>query len=62
MGTRTKACGRACARCVPPGATAQDFPSRPITFVIPLGAGGVLDVMARVIGAKLSDRLGRARS
>ncbi|HZO47113.1 MAG TPA: tripartite tricarboxylate transporter substrate binding protein [Xanthobacteraceae bacterium] len=41
-----------------PGATAQDFPSRPITFVIPLGAGGVLDVTARVIGPKLSERLG----
>ena len=38
---------------------AQDFPSRPITFVIPLGAGGVMDVIARVVGPKLSDRLGR---
>jgi tripartite-type tricarboxylate transporter receptor subunit TctC len=40
-------------------AAAQDFPSRPITFVIPLGAGGVMDVMARVIGTKLTERLGR---
>ena len=36
---------------------AQDFPSRPITFVIPLGAGGVMDVIARVIGPKLTERL-----
>ena len=42
-----------------PGALAQDFPSRPITFVIPLGAGGVMDVIARVIGPKLAERLGR---
>ena len=41
------------------GARAQDFPSRPITFVIPLGAGGVMDVIARVIGPKLTERLGR---
>jgi tripartite-type tricarboxylate transporter receptor subunit TctC len=42
------------------GALAQDFPSRPITFVVPLGAGGVMDVLARVIGPKLTERLGRA--
>ena len=42
-----------------PSAMAQDFPSRPITFVIPLGAGGVMDVIARVIGPKLTERLGR---
>ena len=37
----------------------EDFPSRPITFVVPLGAGGVMDVIARVIGPKLTERLGR---
>jgi len=59
MRTRTKALMVALALVAfTQGATAQDFPSRPITFVIPLGAGGVLDVMARVIGAKLSERLG----
>jgi tripartite-type tricarboxylate transporter receptor subunit TctC len=40
-------------------AAAQDFPSRPITFVVPIGAGGVMDVLARVIGPKLTERLGR---
>jgi tripartite-type tricarboxylate transporter receptor subunit TctC len=31
-------------------ATAQDYPSRPIKLVVPLGPGGVNDVFARIIG------------
>ena len=42
------------------GAAAQEFPSRPITLVVPLGAGGVMDVISRVVGPRLPDRLGRA--
>jgi len=40
-------------------AQAQEFPSRPITLVVPLGAGGSMDIMARTIGAQLADRLGK---
>jgi tripartite-type tricarboxylate transporter receptor subunit TctC len=42
------------------GARAQDFPARPITLIIPLGAGGAMDILARgQLGPKLSERLGK---
>lgn len=40
-------------------ASAQAYPSRPITFVIPFAAGGGSDVMARIIAEPLSQRLGQ---
>src|SRR5689334_10704206 len=33
---------------------AQDFPKRPVRFVVPLPPGGSPDLMARTIGASLS--------
>jgi tripartite-type tricarboxylate transporter receptor subunit TctC len=42
-----------------PAAQAQDYPARPVTFVVPYPAGGGLDVLARSIGQKLADRLGK---
>lgn len=36
---------------------AQDFPSRPITLIVPFPAGGSLSVMARIVGAKMSELL-----
>ena len=45
------------------GAQAQEsastFPSQPIRVVIPAAAGGTLDVIARLVGQKLSERLGQ---
>ncbi len=38
-----------------PAADAQPYPSKPIRFVVPFPAGGIADVMARVIGQKLND-------
>jgi len=38
---------------------AQDYPSKPIHVVVPLAAGGGTDTLARVIAAKLRDRLGQ---
>ncbi len=38
---------------------AQPFPSRPIRLIIPSGAGGVTDILARNIAPKLSDALGQ---
>jgi tripartite-type tricarboxylate transporter receptor subunit TctC len=38
---------------------ASQFPSRNIHIVVPNAAGGGLDYFARLVGAKLSDRLGR---
>ena len=41
-------------------ATAADlFPSRPIRLIIPSGAGGVTDILARHIAPKLGDALGQ---
>ena len=37
---------------------AQSWPAKPITLVVPLGAGGPTDIMARFTGQKLADRLG----
>jgi tripartite-type tricarboxylate transporter receptor subunit TctC len=38
---------------------AQDYPSRPVTIIVPVAAGGSIDYLARLIGQKLSDRLGK---
>ena len=40
-------------------ASAQTYPSRPITLVVPFAAGSGVDVMARRIAADLSPRLGQ---
>jgi tripartite-type tricarboxylate transporter receptor subunit TctC len=40
-------------------AAAQDYPTRPITMVIPFAAGGPTDVLGRVVAARMSDILGQ---
>ena len=40
-------------------AVAQDFPDRPLTMIIPLGAGGSHDLIARVITSVLPSHLGQ---
>jgi tripartite-type tricarboxylate transporter receptor subunit TctC len=40
-------------------ANAQDYPSRQVTIVVPYAAGGGLDVFARQLAQKLSERLGK---
>ena len=40
-------------------ASAQDYPNRPITLVVPYAAGGGNDVMARIVGEKMSKTLGQ---
>jgi tripartite-type tricarboxylate transporter receptor subunit TctC len=39
--------------------SAQDFPSRPITMIIPFAAGGPTDVLGRVLAARMSEILGQ---
>ena len=46
------------ALIVPLAAEAQEWPSRPIRFIVPFPAGGSTDVAARVIGEHLSQMLG----
>ena len=43
--------------CAAFGAPAQDWPSRPVTFVVPFPPGGSVDPLARLLGAKLNDAL-----
>lgn len=38
---------------------AQDYPSRPVRVIDPFSPGGATDVLARVVGKKLSERLGQ---
>jgi tripartite-type tricarboxylate transporter receptor subunit TctC len=49
------------ASCVVPlmPASAQTYPARDVTLVVPYAAGGGLDVFARQIAQKLSHRLGK---
>jgi tripartite-type tricarboxylate transporter receptor subunit TctC len=41
------------------GATAQDYPSRPITLIVPFAAGGPTDVISRIVGEHMSRTLGQ---
>jgi tripartite-type tricarboxylate transporter receptor subunit TctC len=41
------------------GATAQSYPSRPITLIVPFAAGGGTDVTARIVSAHMSRTLGQ---
>jgi tripartite-type tricarboxylate transporter receptor subunit TctC len=40
-------------------ATAQDYPKRPITIIVPFAAGGGTDSIARELSKDLSDKLGQ---
>lgn len=61
MPNPSPACGLlflACALALTP-AHAQDFPSKPIRIVVPAEAGGSPDILARLLGTKLNERLGQ---
>src|SRR6476620_5079288 len=51
--------GAAAAPAALAQAPAAPYPSKPIRIVVPFAAGGALDVVGRVIGAKLAENWGR---
>jgi tripartite-type tricarboxylate transporter receptor subunit TctC len=40
-------------------ALAQDYPSRTIKLIVPTGAGGITDILARLVGKSITDQLGQ---
>ena len=51
--------GLALGAVMPAPAAAQNWPTRPVTMVVPLGAGSGLDVVGRVLAPRLSELLGQ---
>ena len=49
----------AIALAASPGATAQDYPSRPITILIGISPGGITDVTTRIYAEAVSKSLGQ---
>ncbi len=47
------------ALCVLPAQAQGDYPNKPVKLVVPYGAGGGTDQIARLISTKLSQRLGQ---
>jgi tripartite-type tricarboxylate transporter receptor subunit TctC len=54
------AAGAAAFRGAPRIARAQAYPTRPVRLIVGFAAGGGADIMARLIGQWLSDRLGQS--
>jgi tripartite-type tricarboxylate transporter receptor subunit TctC len=48
----------ALAVSAPPGALAQQYPAKPIRFLVGVVPGGAADLLARTVGQRLGDRLG----
>jgi tripartite-type tricarboxylate transporter receptor subunit TctC len=51
--------GVALAAAMATGATAQDWPTRPVTMVVPFAAGGPMDSLARILQPTLGETLGQ---
>ena len=43
--------------CLTPHAFGQDFPTKPVRVIVPYAAGGGADILARLVGQELTNRL-----
>lgn len=41
-------------------AAAKDFPSKPVTIIVPFSAGGTTDILARIVGQYLGTKFGQS--
>src|SRR5215510_13535060 len=48
------------AAALPAGALAQAYPSKPVRVIVPASPGDSCDILTRLIGQKVSERLGQA--
>ena len=55
----TSAFAIALAASLPAAATAQNYPSRTVTVVVPFPAGGSVDGVARILVQKLNETVGQ---
>ena len=54
-----RACPCSPLRAERAAAQASDYPTRPVTFIVPFAPGGVTSLFARVLGQRLEQRLGK---
>ena len=54
------AAGAAALPGMSPAAWALDYPTRPVTIIVPVPPGGALDILARLMGQWLGQRLGQS--
>jgi len=59
MGTMLKIVLCAALFAAPAAFAQQDYPRKPIRYVVPFPAGGIADVFARIIGGRLSESWGQ---
>jgi tripartite-type tricarboxylate transporter receptor subunit TctC len=48
-----------CAMAALAPASAQDYPQRPVRIIVSFGPGGGADIVARIVGQSMQDRLGQ---
>ena len=58
--SRRKVLTGAAALSTMPAVAQANFPTRPITLVVPFAAGGSTDVVSRIVGQKMGEILGQS--